>query len=189
MLNYYFCFILGENASKLKSWHDETIKRLQAWGLAIHIPILIWFLTSYFIAQNIFFLTKNESLIVAAVCTSFVYLLERIILLTPKNKFVNFGRGLIGIIMAILGASMADLILFDREITNHLQENNREKIEAEYVIRLEEKKGEVKNLEEKWALANAEAQCEADGTCGSGKSSIGPIYRKKSSMQIRCAMI
>ena len=51
--------------------------------------------------------------------------------------------------MAILGASMADLILFDREITNHLQENNREKIEAEYVIRLEEKKGEVKNLEEK----------------------------------------
>ena len=24
-----------------------------------------------------------------------------------------------------------------------------------------------------------EAQCEADGTCGSGKSSIGPIYREK----------
>ena len=30
--------------------------------------------------------------------------------------------------MAILGASMADLILFDEEITNHLQENNREKL-------------------------------------------------------------
>lgn len=177
-ISKYLCLIVGENFEKAQKFHPSTQKRLTAFALAIHLPVLLWALTGYVISTSIFRLDVVIAISVAFFCAMAIYLVERIVLATPKNWLVNTLRLVIGLVIAVLGASTVDLVIFDREITDQLHISAQDQIQHEYekatvplVVRMERKKAD-------WQRAQEAANCEANGTCGSRIRSVGPVYRE-----------
>jgi hypothetical protein len=174
----YLCFVVGEKFEKVQKFHPSSHKRLTAFALAIHIPVLLWAVTGYVISSSIFQLEVVMSLCIAFFCAMAIYLVERIVLATPKNFFVNALRLVIGLVIAVLGASTVDLVIFDREIAEQLHISAQERIQQDYEkksVSLVETMGRKKA---DWQRAQEAANCEANGTCGSRLRSVGPVYRE-----------
>ncbi len=172
----YLFQVVGEDPSKVSKWHKETIDRTKAFGIAIHIPVLLWAVTSYLIATTVFNLDTVLSAAISIFCSSLIYLIERIVLVTPKNWFVTFIRLCIGVIIAILGASTVDLVIFDKEVTQELRKTEEAKISSNYDIQLTKQLHLVLQKKKDWLIAQDAANCEANGKCGSGSKNLGPIY-------------
>lgn len=86
-----------------------------------------------------FHLNQLHAVTVAIVCSGLVYLVERIVLATPKVWFVNVSRLVIGLVISILGASTVDLVIFDREIAEQLQRDGEFRLLAEYDAQIQER--------------------------------------------------
>ena len=175
--NYMF-HIVGENPENLKKWHRITINRTRAFAIAIHIPVMLWALTGYVIASTIFALDTKPSMVIAAFCSLLIYLIERIIIATPKkNGYFNLIRFLIGIVMAILGASAVDLVIFDREVSYQLKKNEEVRIINDFDGQINQQTQILQIKKNDWLKAQSAANCEANGECGSKTKKLGPIYQ------------
>jgi hypothetical protein len=93
---------------------------------------------------------------------------------------VTLLRFVLGAVIALLGSSAVDLIIFEREISEQLQVNAKQRVLADF----EQKSSSIKiALDQKksdWQRAQEAANCEANGTCGSRLRSVGPVYRELS---------
>jgi hypothetical protein len=174
----YFCFIVGESFDKAKKFHPSTIRRLNAFALAIHIPVILWAITGFLIASKIFNLSLEMSAFISWICAMSIYLVERIVIATPKSFCVSFLRTVIGLVIAILGASSVDLIIFEREISEQLQINARQRVIDDFNQKTASIKLSMDQKKADWQRAQDAANCEANGTCGSRLRSVGPVYRE-----------
>ena len=176
----YLCHVVGEEPVRVERWHLSTIRRMKAFAIAIHIPVILWAVTGYVIASQIFELSRETSALVVILCAGLVYMVERLVLATPKNRYVNCGRLMIGIVMAILGACTVDLVIFDKEIAHQLRAAEGVRINAEYDRLLVSQTQIIAQNKLDWFKAQEASNCEANGTCGSRVRSVGPIYRELS---------
>lgn len=174
----YFCAVVGESPERVARLHESTRRRLKTFAIALHIPVVLWAVTGFVIASRVFNLSGWESAGIAAFCSGIIYLLERLVLATPKAWFVNLGRFLIGLVIAVLGASAVDLVIFEREVALQLRAAGQARITAEYDSALVQQQDLVSQKKADWMAAQAAANCEADGTCGSRVRSVGPVYQK-----------
>jgi hypothetical protein len=174
----YLCFVVGEKYEKAQKFHSSSQKRLTAFALAIHIPVLLWAVTGYVISSSIFHLEPSLSTGIAFFCAMSIYLVERIVLATPKNFLVNVIRLMIGLVIAVLGASTVDLVIFDREIAEQLHINAQERIQQDHVKKTASIVESIDLKKAEWQRAKEAANCEANGTCGSRMRSVGPVYRE-----------
>lgn len=174
----YSCLLLGENHAEVKRLHTSSVRRLQAWSLSLHIPIVLWAGTSFLLSREIFEAPTPVALCVMGVCVALIYCLERLILAAPKSMGLAVMRGLIGLLTAILGACTVDLFVFDKEITSELysQASLMQKTEHERLVRVQ--RSEIERARAQWNEARTTAACEGNGTCGSGVRSAGPLYRE-----------
>ena len=172
----YLFHVIGEDTTR--RYHSSTINRIKAFAIAIHIPVALWAVTGYVIASHIFMLEPRSAFFVSLICASLIYLVERLVIAAPKVWFVNLGRLMMGVVIAILGASTVDLVIFDREINQQLIISEKNRITKEFDITISEQTKIVNVLKSDWLDAQAAANCEANGTCGSGVKSIGPIYKE-----------
>jgi hypothetical protein len=81
-------------------------------------------------------------------------------------------------VIAILGASSVDLIIFEREITEQLQVNARKRVVYDFDQKATSIKLSMEQNKSDWLRAQESANCEANGTCGSRLRSVGPVYRE-----------
>ena len=179
-ISSYLCHVVGEDPARAARFHSSTINRMKAFAIAIHIPVLLWAMTGYLIASQIFKLTDEAAAGIAFLCSGLIYLVERLVLATPKVWFVNLGRVIIGVVIAVLGASTVDLVIFDREVRQQLLDSGEARIRmaadktaAEQALIVAQKKTD-------WLKIQEAANCEANGTCGSKIRSVGPVYRELS---------
>ena len=177
IITQYLFHVVGEDPAQLTRLHSSTIKRTMAFAIAIHIPVALWAVTGYVIALSIFELSDENSKMVALFCSALIYLVERLVIATPKVWFVNLGRVFIGIVIAILGASTVDLVIFNREVSQQLIASDRVKVAQGFDEQISGQSATVTTIKNDWVRAQAAANCEADGTCGSGVKSLGPVYR------------
>jgi hypothetical protein len=177
-ISNYLCFVVGEQPEKMSRLHESTLRRIRTFAIAIHIPVAIWAVTSYLIASRIFELSNATSFLTAMFCSTLIYLVERIVLATPKAWYVMLGRLFIGVIISVLGASAFDLIVFEREIASQLRDAGATKIAREQGSAVERQDRLVAQKKADWHAAMEKANCEANGTCGSRVRSIGPVYRQ-----------
>lgn len=177
-MSTYLCRIVGETPQRAARFHISTVRRTTTFAIAIHIPVLLWALTGFVIASEIFHLSQFLASMIAIACSGLVYLVERIVLATPKVWFVNVSRLVIGLVISILGASTVDLVIFDREIAEQLQRDGESRLLAEYDAQIQERANGLALKKDTWLKAQEAANCEANGTCGSKVRSIGPIYRE-----------
>lgn len=174
----YLCAVIGETPERINKQSKSSRTRAVAFAYAIHIPVILWSVTGYIIAKNIFKLEFEPSLLVSAFCALMIYLVERLVISMPKAWYINIGRLVIGLIIAILGASTVDLVIFDREVTQQLVRNGERRIQGQFNDEVKRQNIEVKERREDWIKAKAAANCEANGTCGSGSKNLGPVARE-----------
>ncbi len=177
-MSTYLCRIVGESPQRAARFHHSTVRRTTAFAIAIHIPVILWALTSFVIAAEIFHLSTQSSAMVGLTCAGLVYLVERIVLATPKGGFINISRVIIGVVISILGASTVDLVIFDREISEQLQRDGESRLVAVHDTQLQAQVAVVAQKKNDWFIAHEAAACEANGTCGSRVRSVGPVYRE-----------
>jgi hypothetical protein len=170
--------VVGESPQRAKTFHASTIRRTKAFAIAIHIPVLLWAVTGFLIASQIFHLNNVDAAGVAFVCSGLVYLVERLVLATPKVWFVSLSRVLIGLVISVLGASAVDLVIFEREIAQQLLLSGGATLLAEHDAQVAIHAHTVAQKKTDWFKAQEAANCEANGTCGSKLSSVGPVYRE-----------
>lgn len=176
----YSCHIIGEDPIKFSNLHVSTKNRIKAFSFAIMIPVILWALTAYVIAAQIFNFELYGALGIGSIFALFIYMIERIILLTPKGWKIYIIRMLIGLIIAILGSATFDLVIFEKEITTQLIQTEKTRLNAEFLKEHAVYDNEVSQKKGDWLAAQNRANCEANGTCGSKKRSVGPIYRQLS---------
>ena len=177
-ISAYLCHIVGEQPARAARFHPSTVRRTKAFAIAIHIPVLLWALSGFVIASQVFRLSDLASGAIAAFCAGLIYLVERIVLATPKVWFVNLARVLIGLVIAVLGASTVDLVIFDREVTQQLKQAGEDRVRAEYDQLANAQRQLSAQKKADWLKALDAANCEANGTCGSRLRSVGPVYRE-----------
>ena len=177
-ISNYLCHVVGEQPSRVARFHTSTLRRTKAFAIAIHIPVLMWAVTGFVIASQIFKFENLSSGAVAFFCAGLIYLVERLVLATPKAWYVNLARVLIGFVIAILGASAVDLVIFDREVTQQLLQTGEDRLRAEHDHIAGVQKQTVEQKKTDWLNAQNAANCEANGTCGSKLRSVGPVYRE-----------
>jgi hypothetical protein len=175
-ISNYLCFVAGEQPEHVRRLHESSQRRLKAFGIAIHIPVVLWIVTGYLIASRVFHLGEEAAVAVAMFCAGLIYLIERLVLATPKAWFVNLGRLVIGVVIAILGASAVDLVVFEREVTLQLRAAGEARITGEFDATVRKQAAEVESRKADWLQAQEAAACEANGTCGSRVRSVGPVY-------------
>ena len=177
-ISNYLCHVVGESPERASRFHVSTIRRTKAFAIAIHIPVALWAVTGYLIACEVFKLSNTLSLSIALGCAAMIYLVERLVISTPKVWIVNISRVAIGIVIALLGASAVDLVIFEKEIQEQLSVSKREALEASYGTEIFQQIKLVNRKKEDWLRLQNTANCEANGTCGSKIRSTGPVYRE-----------
>lgn len=177
-MNKYFCFILGEDREESSGWHSTTLARAKAYALSIHLPLLIWLVIGYLLSIRIFGLSDQAGLVVSAICGLTIFLIERLVIAAPKSIAISIGRLVIALVVGIIGSAGFDLVIFDKEINEQLKVSEYQKLSDRYKILIDSQAAKVEERRNQWKLAEGKAQCEANGTCGSGVRSIGPVYRK-----------
>jgi hypothetical protein len=170
--------VVGESPQRAARFHPSTVRRTKAFAIAIHIPVLLWAVTGFVVASQIFGQSEAASLGVALMCSGLIYLVERLVLATPKVWFVNVSRVFIGLVISVLGASTVDLVIFDREISEQLLLTGEATLLAEHDALLTARASTVAQKKADWFKAQEAANCEANGTCGSKLRSVGPVYRE-----------
>ena len=177
-ISNYLCRIVGESPQRAARFHDSTIRRTNTFAIAIHIPVILWALTSFVIASKIFYLSTLLALMVGLICASLVYLVERIVLATPKCWSFNIARLIIALVISILGASTIDLVIFDREISEQIQRDGEARLVTVHDTQIQSQVAIVAQKKIDWFKSHEAAACEANGTCGSLVRNIGPVYRE-----------
>jgi hypothetical protein len=177
-ISSYLCHVVGETPQRAARFHASTVRRTKAFAIAIHIPVLLWAVTGFVIASQIFHHSDAASTGVAFLCAGLIYLVERLVLATPKVWFVNVSRGFIGLVISILGASTVDLVIFEREISEQLLLSGEATLLAEHDAHLATKTLTVAQKKADWLEVQKAANCEANGTCGSKLRNVGPVYRE-----------
>ena len=177
-ISAYLCHVVGESPDRASRYHDSTIRRTKTFAIAIHIPVILWVVTSFLIASRVFELSEFLSISAAIGSGGLIYLIERLVLSTPRVLAMNIARLVIGVVIALLGASTVDLVIFEREIQEQLTLSKRASLLEEHESRVQSQMKLIEQKRREWQVAQERASCEANGTCGSGIPSIGPVYRE-----------
>lgn len=174
----YLCCVVGERHERALRYHPATVRRLTAFALALHLPVLLWAVQGYLIARGVFSAEPGHALACALACGVVIYLMERLVLATPNNAVMSVLRLVIGLVVALLGASAVDLLIFKREIEQQIRTQAEARLVALHERQAQETAALVATARNEWLAAQAAASCEADGTCGSRVRSVGPVYRE-----------
>ena len=176
----YYAWVLGESPTALRACHESSVRRAKSFALAIHIPVVLWAISGYAISALIFSSSTLVSIACAVICAAMIYLVERLIIATPKCRVISGARVVLGVCMGVLGASVIDLIIFDQEISHELRIAGTQKIQQEYAPHIRDRADAAENALVRWQVATAAAQCEANGTCGTREKNVGPVYQELS---------
>ena len=177
-ISSYLCHVAGESPEAANRLHDSSIRRLKAFSIAIHLPVTLWAVSAFVISAQVFGLETQSSVAIAMLAATFIYCLERLVLATPKTWPVNLARIVIGLVIATLGSSMFDLVVFEREIVQQLRQSTEAKSTDELDKAMKDYRANTERQRSDWLEAQGAANCEANGTCGSGIRSTGPVYKQ-----------
>lgn len=129
----FACFLVGWNASILEECGEASRRTLRKYMSAIIILSIIWGTIGYCFAERYIGLGS----LIGKIATSLVFVtiiicVERYIILTGKlNIWMGAARVFIAILMAILGSTIFDQIIFKNDVEFEKKEYITEKINME----------------------------------------------------------
>ncbi|MEQ9100536.1 MAG: DUF4407 domain-containing protein [Imperialibacter sp.] len=180
------CSILGEDYNLLKDETAESRKKVLLLSSVLFVPVILWFFQGFLLGQMILGLSFGVSLATAIVLSFLIFLLERAIIMAPKNWKMNTFRIFLGLLVASIGSIIIDEILFHNDINGQmvtykkgLLDEELEDIENKYSPEVTTLKEQVAAKYATWNTAMQEVKAEADGTGGSGIKGVSEITKTK----------
>lgn len=160
------CFITGWNPKILASCSEASYKALKRYTSAMLILIIIWAFIGYSFADR-----YVEAPLWGSIITSFFFVViviqieRQIILMVNKNQWVKVFRILLAVIMAILGATIIDQVVFGTDVdkkrvelisteVNRLAPERQREIQAE----IDRFSAEIDSVEKKNKILSDEIQ-------------------------------
>ncbi len=198
MLKNFFLFCSGIDQTLLEKCPSDTNKYIGIGATVFFTGVLAFFSSAY--ALYTVFDSYFASFIFGVVWGLMIFNLDRYIVSSMKSKgsiWKDLGVALPRLAMAVLLALVIskplELKIFEKEINAELivmeQEKFKEqedKVTVRYQPQIEAWQAEVKTLKEEIDIKTKArdeldlmALQEADGTGGSGKKNLGPIYKAK----------
>ena len=180
------CIILGENYPMLMKSTPNSRMKVNVLALALLTPTLLWAVTGFLLASEIKGFGFGKSMFIAAFMSALVFILESLIVRTPRNKTVKCLRITLGLFMALTGSFILDEWLFKEDIDRQLsilkstkKTEETARIKESLAAQLAEASEEVQVRYTDWQNALENATREADGTGGSGNKGVSGITRMK----------
>ena len=169
ILDKYLFGVVDQDYEKKDQLHIETVKRIKNYARLIHIPVLVWLILGTGISHYEFGLEIPISLMIGAFCAIIIYFIDLAIISTPQNRWANLGRFCIGFLLAFVTSFFIDAKIFEKDIFKSISKGEISQSQSEIRIQIDQKRIEVTDAKDKWQIAQKNAECELDGSCGSAK--------------------
>jgi len=198
MLKDFFLFCAGIDRPILEKCPSDTNKYIGIGATVFFTGVLAFFSSAY--ALFTIFDSYFAALIFGIIWGLMIFNLDRYIVSSMKSrgsKWKNFGvafpRLAMAVLLALVISKPLELKIFEKEINAELivmeQEKFKEqedRVKVRYTTQIADWQSEINTLKEELAAKTTfrdeqvlMALQEADGTGGSGKKNLGPIYRAK----------
>ena len=158
------CFLTGWNRRILSQCSEASFKYLKKYTAALLILIILWGFTGFCFAQRYVHTPLWGCVLSSVIFIVIVIQIERQIILAVKtSKFIFAFRFFIAVIMAVLGSSILDQVIFGEDIKRKMVEiTDRQVVELlpSRLRTIEDKLNELQqnidSLESKTAMLNEE---------------------------------
>lgn len=182
-------WILGDSPENLKNHTPQSRKKIQSLATAIIIPTILWFVTGYLAAITMLKLGPARGLLIASVCATIVFLMDRTIAIINGGWALVTVRILIGSAIAFIGSVMIDSAFLSEDIDYYMNQKLTQKSnEAEHVVEsknaflLNDQKKLVQKRYEDFQSASFNYKSELDGTGGTRKYGKGDVAEAKNTI-------
>jgi hypothetical protein len=171
--------MLWEDPSKFTSKYPKDQRSIITFGLAISLVVMIEIFAGYYNASNTFHISAPMTYVAALVWGLIIYIIDVLIIRSPSNTWVKVCRGIIGIVIALIGSFTVDSAIFKKEIDFQLRENEKTRIANFYDVEIQNQKNEVNSRFVDWNDKQKIATIEAEGGSRTGIVGIGAVYKAK----------
>jgi hypothetical protein len=132
------CFLTGYNYDILKNCSEVSKKTVKRYTAAMIIMCLLWGLIGYSFANRYLHATLETSLACSVLFVIVIIQIERqIIMQTHKNNYLQIFRGVIAVMMALIGSIIIDQVIFKDDIEIEKEQFINKKVEKIYPDRAE----------------------------------------------------
>lgn len=127
------CFLTGHNYSILKNCSEIAKKTLKRYTAAMVVMCLLWGLIGYSFSNRYLHSSTGISIATSLVFILIIVQVERqIILQTHKNNYLQIFRGVIAVMMALIGSLIIDQIIFKDDIELEKEHFINDKVQEIY---------------------------------------------------------
>ncbi|MBL0881805.1 MAG: DUF4407 domain-containing protein [Chitinophagaceae bacterium] len=160
------CFLTGYNYFILKNCSEVSKKSVKKYTAAMIIMCLLWGIIGYSFANRYLHASASTSMACSLVFIIVIIQIERqIIMQTHKNNYLQIFRGVIAVMMAIIGSIIIDQIIFKDDIELEKEQFINNKIEIIYPSRasirqkqIDQLKNQLNDKNKQRVALNAEIQ-------------------------------
>lgn len=151
------CFITGYNYTVLKNCSEVAKKTVKKYTAAMIIMCLLWGLIGYAFADRYLHSSLRASIASALLFILVVIQIERqIIMQTTKNNAIQIFRGVIAVMMALIGSLIIDQIIFKDDIELQKEQFINDKVEKIYPARAAITEKQLNDLKLQLAVKDSE---------------------------------
>ncbi|MCS6991554.1 MAG: DUF4407 domain-containing protein [Chitinophagales bacterium] len=156
------CFITGRNYLILQNCSEASVKSVKKYFAAILIISIIWGFIGYTFAQRYLREDLYTSVAVALIMIIIVISIERQIILSTQKKFWSsisgLFRGLIGVVMAVIGSVIIDQMLFKEDVEKKKISNIQEEVNKILPQKTQELVAQINSLDSTIMIKEAEVR-------------------------------
>ena len=139
------CRLIGWNPEILANCGESSFRTLRKYITAMIIPIIIWGVIGFCFAERYIGIeTWWGRSFVATVFITVVICIERFIILNDGGKRIFWARIILALLMAILGSTILDQLIFNRDVNVMMKNIRTEQINIEVPKRMNIINSEIK---------------------------------------------
>lgn len=180
-------YITGDSPESLQGHSPESIRKIKILASVILLPAIIWVMLGYCFGSTFLKMGFLPSLTCGIVAGTVVFLVDRLIIMAGNTgAWIKIARFTLAIMVAVLGAIVADHVIFEDDIKMMMSKIRSEKVDAEVSIveekhsnRLDELRSDLESAEVRVTSREEDYLAETDGSGGTGKRGVGDVAKEK----------
>ncbi|NPA43282.1 MAG: DUF4407 domain-containing protein [Chlorobi bacterium] len=154
------CFLTGYNCKLLRQCSEASYKKLKKYVSGMIIAMIIWFAVGFLLSREYFHASLLQAVFMGGLFAILVWHVERIIILSlGKNPVNMIIRPLLGLVMAVVGATIIDQVIFAEDIEREKIFTVQSEVKQLLPARTHEIRREIARLDS--AITAKEAEREA----------------------------
>lgn len=187
IMNKFYCLLTGDRAREVEAFGAASRKKVTLMALGLIVVTIYWFVVGYILGRTVLEMSAINASVMAAFCAFIVLCIDRSFILMPDlNGWVASFRVIMALLVAILGGTGLDLILYHKEVQQELIVMQSERtalleqgVHSRYAQRLEAANERVREARAAFERSELELKEEMKGApTGTGLRGLGPVAKQ-----------